>query len=510
MAKTDISVVAESEELNQKPAKKGKFTKRKEQLGTNQGLPTFWQKVAGIPKPDWGARCNIYLYRVEPIIDRTRGGGSQTYVEKYGEPISEERVLADYGSGRYKLMLNFRKPGAEQGDEIDSIYIDLLNEKYPPKVPAGEWVDDPRNKKWAWAKQHFAKDPGAAIQNPIDAAHDALDLAERLQPKDQVKTTLDTIKGVKELFPQPAKDPTQDLATVVAVAKDLAALQKPPDSKGMDDWIRAELSAQRERSDRLMMMLLDKKNGDGNGFSVVKELVGGIKELIPGVKELFPSLGEVGGTKSHLNGWQEFTVAMAPHATQLLSPFAGLISWAIQQQMAQKMQQQPGAARPNPGQPPPQSGQAPAPQQQLQPAGQPAGPPQMMPFLQSIVFPMRTFIRFISLEHRAAADVGVEFAGWVYNGFGADPQYEQAMLISRSMGPIGIIAQLKQHAGIWSDKGERNDLPSIAELEPVLPAFFDAFLKWEPESEDEPEPEDLITPAARPAVVQFDEGGYTG
>ena len=129
----------------------------------------------------------------------------------------------------------------------------------------------------------------------------------------------------------------------------------------------------------------------------------------------------------------------------------------------------------------------------------------MMPFLQSIVFPMRTHIRYIAMEQADPAEVGAEFANWVYNGFGGDPQYAQAVLISRNMGAIGIIAQLKQHTGIWTDKGEQGTLPSLAELESRLPAFFDAFLKWEPESEDEPEPEDPIAPGVRPPVVKFDE-----
>ena len=105
-----------------------------------------------VPKPDWGPRATIYLYRVEPVIDRTRSGETK-FINTYAEPVNEDRIMADYGSGRYKLILNFRKPGAETGDVIDSVYMDILNMKYPPKIPVGEWTDDPRNKKWAWAKE---------------------------------------------------------------------------------------------------------------------------------------------------------------------------------------------------------------------------------------------------------------------------------------------------------------------------------------------------------------------
>jgi hypothetical protein len=120
--------------------------------GLTTKTPTFIQTMNSVPKGDWGPRANIYLYRVEPVIDRTRSGDSK-FINVYAEPVSEDRVMADYGSGRYKMILNFRKPGAATGDVIDSTYMDILNMKYPPKIPLGEWTDDPRNKKWAWAKE---------------------------------------------------------------------------------------------------------------------------------------------------------------------------------------------------------------------------------------------------------------------------------------------------------------------------------------------------------------------
>ena len=114
--------------------------------------PTFAENMAKVAKADWGPRANIYIYRTEPIIDRTRSGDPK-YLDVYAHPVNEDRVMADFGSGRYKLILNFRKPGAATGDLIDSDYMDILNMKYPPKIPLGEWTDDPRNKKWAWAKE---------------------------------------------------------------------------------------------------------------------------------------------------------------------------------------------------------------------------------------------------------------------------------------------------------------------------------------------------------------------
>src|ERR1039458_1891319 len=84
-------------------------------------LPSFYQTMNKVAKADWGPRATIYLYRVEPVIDRTRSGDLK-YIMTYAEPINEDRIMADCGSGRYKLILNFRKPGADQGDTVDTTY----------------------------------------------------------------------------------------------------------------------------------------------------------------------------------------------------------------------------------------------------------------------------------------------------------------------------------------------------------------------------------------------------
>lgn len=146
--------------------------------------PTFYQTINKIAKADWGPRANLYLYRVEPVIDRTRSGDSK-FIQVYAEPVNEDRIMADCGSGRYKLMLNFRKAGADTGDLLDSIYIDILNMKYPPKIPIGEWTDDPRNKKWAWAKEALAPQPAqpAAPLDPLAHLNTFMDIQDRIEDR---------------------------------------------------------------------------------------------------------------------------------------------------------------------------------------------------------------------------------------------------------------------------------------------------------------------------------------
>jgi hypothetical protein len=170
-----------------------------------------------IDKKDWGPRANIYLYRVEPVIDRTRTGNHK-FIMTYAEPVNEDRIMADCGSGRYKLILNFRKPGAEQGDTVDTFYMDILNMKYPPKIPIGEWTDDPINKKWAWCKEKDNPQPVVQQQatiDPLAAFGTFMDIQDRIQerttPPNQPTTaspaTADPFDTAAKIMQMRANDP---------------------------------------------------------------------------------------------------------------------------------------------------------------------------------------------------------------------------------------------------------------------------------------------------------------
>jgi hypothetical protein len=306
-----------------------------------------------------------------------------------------------------------------------------------------------------------------------------LEFADRVRggagASNPVKDTLDTIRGVKELMGETKKSPTDDLATVVAAAKDLATMAKPADTKGgSDDWIRAELSAQRERSDKLMMLLIESKSGKStDSLGVVKEVVGGLKDLLPEVKQFFPAPAEDGGRGTRMNGWQEFAVGMAQSLNlgSVLGPFAGLAASMLMNRFN-------GNAVPGHINPQPQPGHPAQPQPHTA-AGIPG--PTMMPFLQMVANPMMNYIRPL-IQGDDPTEAGEAFASWVYDGFGADPRYGEAMLTAKGMGATGILATFRA-TPLWGDKGPTGMMPSLAELEPKLPAFFTAFLNYDPNAE---------------------------
>lgn len=446
---------------------------------------TFFQRVESISLADWGSRAKITVYRLEPLINALIGS-EKKYIKVYTQPpVTEERIKQDCGSGRYRLYLNFKAP-AQNDREVDSIEIDILDQNFPPKIPKGSWLEDPRNAHWAWAKEKYDQQqaPAAPVQqqaNPTETLMDAVELVDRLRPQtDTVKTTLDTIRSVRELMPQPPPPSNTD-GTVLQMLQTF-----------MQNQLAASREETKELREELRHLRDGKPAGDGTGMSAIREAVGGLKELLPAVKEIFPGLGEGIGGKSKMGAWQEFTVQMAPHATQILSPFAQLFAAAMMAKMS------PQAA----------AGMAGVPQTAMQPAGPglpsatpgaPGVPGSMMPFLQMIAMPMINKIRLSAPPDSVdPKELGEEFGLWVFEGFAANPNYAQAMLAVQSMGPAGLIAALRS-TPVWMDKGPQNIFPSLAELEPKLPAFFAAFLAWKPddddhESDDEPEPSDLATP----------------
>ena len=169
---------------------------------------TFFERIARVARADWGTRAKIKVYRLEPIIDRLRGSENK-YITIYAEPITEEKLKIDQGSGRYRLYFNYKEP-AGLDKEVDSIELDVMDMNFPPKVPAGEWVDDARNKKWAWARPAGAPG-GPPAQAPLENAYETvLEIQDRERTRNGEKTSdIDRFTGmvtaVKTLLPEAPK-----------------------------------------------------------------------------------------------------------------------------------------------------------------------------------------------------------------------------------------------------------------------------------------------------------------
>jgi len=112
---------------------------------------SFFDGLKALTEQDWKDLYTVYLYRCEPYTDR-KVTGNDNFIMKYTQPIDQQSVMEEYGSGKYLAVLNVFNPSTRHSKAAYSHYFRIMNMNYPPKLPLGEWINDGRNKDWAWAK----------------------------------------------------------------------------------------------------------------------------------------------------------------------------------------------------------------------------------------------------------------------------------------------------------------------------------------------------------------------
>lgn len=423
---------------------------------------TFFEKCREISNEDWGSRANIHLYRLEPYTDRLRSG-NVVFIMKYAEPIDEERILADHGSGRYRAMLSFRKPSAEKGDELDRIEFELLNTKFPPKVPKGEWVDDPRNKKWAWARNFFDDhDPppqpsgGGTVIETLRVLNEVQDNAERRLPKQE--SFADTIKAVKEILPSPPAPSAENglLNSIVT----LLTTQMTQNGQ----LLLTQLKSAQDEIQRL------RESGEKKGaLDMLKEGAEIIEKVAPTITKFFPGLKNVaenglGGGRSRMSGWQEFLQPIVSDVLQ--SP--------VMQGLGQLLVIKASQAASTNGVPTPQPPTVVNGTPQVNAAHGPAN------FVQFLDMTWPTMRRY--LTHYVKGDQGgwegSEFAAWLWDGYGCPYNGMDWLAQAKLAGAIAIVTAFKQ-SPYWKE------IAILPNGEIAFGNFVTSFIGWEPPSEAE-------------------------
>jgi hypothetical protein len=220
---SEVSETAPAKESTPIPEKKKGGRPKGSQ--PNPENPPFFQRVASVPKEDWGTRAFMYVYCTEPICN-LKVLGENKYLFRSSQPIHDvQQVMEDYGSMKGYMTLNLRKTGTDATDERDRYHFEIYNPKYPPKIPRRAWLSDPRNDRWAalLPKEEPAPVPGAASTFT-----------------DAIKAYGDIRREIRdELEPEPA------------------------DTRPVDPWTAAEKILQM-RSDNPMVEILKQQMADNN------------------------------------------------------------------------------------------------------------------------------------------------------------------------------------------------------------------------------------------------------
>jgi hypothetical protein len=139
---------AKAEEPKKKPAS----TKQDNaDLGSNVDDAEFWEWLGAFSGDQW-QNLIMYLWRIEPITDR-RTGGKPTHIQKYSYRIDIDTVMQEWGSGIYRLDVCQVNPATGGSKRIRQHFFSINNPNHPPKIPVGDWIDEPSNAMWKPFKQ---------------------------------------------------------------------------------------------------------------------------------------------------------------------------------------------------------------------------------------------------------------------------------------------------------------------------------------------------------------------
>lgn len=248
------------------------------------GNKDFWLMVANFSVDDWNSHI-AYLYRLAPVIDR-KSNGKPANVQAFSTSFSREDIMKEHGSGAYLIYLNKIDPVSGKGFRVAIEKFTIVNPKYPPNVPPGDWVEDKGNEVWKWG---VASQPGqptaiAGAQYPpgfnINTVYDkAFEMAEKLSPKEDSSTNILLGKLIEGMFAKQNTAPA------------------PPDTK---------------QQDRLFEMLLEDRKVAREELNILREKLLNApppKSLIEQFIEIKPQLQDLlklfGQKASQTDVWAE-------------------------------------------------------------------------------------------------------------------------------------------------------------------------------------------------------------
>jgi uncharacterized protein YqeY len=246
---------------------------------------SIFEQMARYPAEEWDKKLSAYLYRLAPVIDRGKTGNYHN-VQMYSKPVTQDEIMrASYGgSGKYRLILKRYDPDTRDTLKIKEEEFSILNQDFPPCIPFGEWIDDDKNREWAWAKpqlERIAKEKANGAPPPTAAAAGITDptfgavftILERFMPKqnsDQTQALATEViatmrENHKEQMQQAKGDPQQLVSLVTTIVGALKPAEAPragsdPLVMQMLENMRADLNAAREREARLLEKLFAPEN----------------------------------------------------------------------------------------------------------------------------------------------------------------------------------------------------------------------------------------------------------
>ncbi len=270
-----------------------------DQLAADAEEVEDWQlHCQNITQDDWGSQILLYLKRISPTTEK-RSSGRSIDTASYARPITLDDIKKEHGSGVYRLrFLRMTQPSGKFRKYRD-YFIDVVDAKYPPNLPYGEWIDRPENEAWKWAgpallakQQEEAARVGAPmpIINGAGGAYPpGLNFNELLLRVTEANDPKKLVEFFKTMSPPP------DTTTAVILGKllDASLNAKPaaaPDNSSTNKLL--EMLLEDRKQDRIeMASLRDKLLTPAPQKSIIEQFV----ELRPQIKELVDAFATKAG-----------------------------------------------------------------------------------------------------------------------------------------------------------------------------------------------------------------------
>ena len=276
-----------------------------------QPLPEGGNLTVEVPWWDWIANFNddewnyllAYVHRVSPMCDR-KAAGKPVAIAKLQRRFDLDDILKEFGSGHYRFDVVRRNPRPGPGEKIQERirqeYVSIINTDFPPRVPLGDWMNDPENEMWKWAEEPL-KLQRAQANARIKTFEDLPAGTNGGNNSAEIFNTI--LEGVKTLRPaesdtaglagqllqivmnnqqamQALNDPAKQLATLKNLLDTLQPAQRDPDASTMMlEFMKDQVSALREELKEMRLA--------GQGKSFTDQL----KEFTTVFTEVAPSLG---------------------------------------------------------------------------------------------------------------------------------------------------------------------------------------------------------------------------
>lgn len=236
-----------------------------EPAAQDAGDEDFWLMLSNFSPEEWN-RLTAYLYRVMPRIDR-KANGKPINLGAYSTAFTRDDIMQEHGSGVYRIDVTQLEPASSRSHRIAREVFTIINPKYPPIVPAGDWVDDKVNDMWKWGAP-----PGTQSNAGIAAGYPPGFNMEAVMERTEKGLKMG-LEMAKAMTPPPA--PVKDDSALITLLTTLI-MNKPEPAKVDTTATDALLKFLEKQNDRLADELKELRNkpvaAQGNILTQVKEL----------------------------------------------------------------------------------------------------------------------------------------------------------------------------------------------------------------------------------------------